>query len=179
MSLTISPLTVGGRTLADGVTTNGSPIVTSATGAFTSADVGRVISGVGIPTGSFIFSLNSATSVNISQNATATGSSISITIGAAAVLPAGTAGSITIITSAGGALQGAGGAIALSVVGAVGALTWELVAGRLPAGLTFTSDGHIAGIAQQRGAASVLVRVTDSTPQIPQFDDVWLTVLVV
>lgn len=68
------------RTVTDGVTTNTSTTVTSATAAFTSLDVGAAISGTGIPGGATIASVTNATTVVISAAATATGSSISITI---------------------------------------------------------------------------------------------------
>jgi hypothetical protein len=81
--LTAAGDAAGNVTVADGATTNGSPTVTSATAAFTSADVGRTISGAGIPAGSTIIAVGSATSVTISQNATATATGVSITIGRA------------------------------------------------------------------------------------------------
>src|ERR1039457_3801179 len=43
-----------GGSVADGVTTSGSPNVTSATAAFTPSDVGKQISGVGITAGTTI-----------------------------------------------------------------------------------------------------------------------------
>lgn len=69
------------RTASDGVTTNGSRTVTSAAGAaFTAADVGQGIFGTGIPADAVISTYNSATSVTISAAATATGSSIALSI---------------------------------------------------------------------------------------------------
>lgn len=68
------------RTVTDGVTTSGSATVTSATAAFTSADVGRCIIGSGIPTNAIIVSVNSGTEVTINANATATASGLSLTI---------------------------------------------------------------------------------------------------
>lgn len=65
--------------VTDGVLNN-TTTVTSATAAFTSADLGRYISGAGIPGGSFISTINSATSVLISQAATATGGGVTLTI---------------------------------------------------------------------------------------------------
>jgi hypothetical protein len=62
----------GARTFTVG-TTNGSATVTSAA-LFTSADVGRLISGTGIPAGAYISAFTNASSVTISANATATGS---------------------------------------------------------------------------------------------------------
>jgi hypothetical protein len=72
--------------VSDGATTSGSPTVTSATGAFTSADVGRPISGAGVPAGATIITINSGTSVAISANATATATGVSLTFGLAATV---------------------------------------------------------------------------------------------
>lgn len=77
------------RTVADGATTNANPTVTSATAAFNADDVGKPISGTGIPAATYIGIVNSATSVGLSSsnstntpvNATATGSSITFTLG--------------------------------------------------------------------------------------------------
>ncbi len=70
----------GYRTLADGVTTSGSATVTSATGLFTSSDIGTPITGIGIPAGSLVASVNSATSIVITELATATGTGIVFTL---------------------------------------------------------------------------------------------------
>lgn len=69
------------RTVTDGVTTNGSAVVTSATGAFTDADIGMAISGTGIPARAYVLSRQSATQVTMSVNATADGTGISVTFG--------------------------------------------------------------------------------------------------
>lgn len=58
---------------ADFATTSGSPTVTSATAAFVSTDVGKMIVSANIPVGARINSVESGTSVTISSNATATG----------------------------------------------------------------------------------------------------------
>lgn len=68
------------RTVADGATTAGSPNVTSATAAFDARDVGAAISGAGIPAGSIITTITSATAVVISNNATATATGVTLTI---------------------------------------------------------------------------------------------------
>lgn len=73
------------RTTADGATTNLSPVVTSATIAFTQADVGRGFSGAGIPNGAVILSVQSATQATLNVNATATATNVSITITAGVV----------------------------------------------------------------------------------------------
>lgn len=75
------------RTPTDGVTTSGTKTVTSATAAFSSTDVGAAISGTGIPGGATIVSVESATSVTISANATGSGSSVHITITPVIVYP--------------------------------------------------------------------------------------------
>jgi HK97 family phage prohead protease len=69
-----------GTTVTDGATTAASTTVTSATAAFTVADIGRSISGGSIPANAVITKINSATSVVISAAATATAAGVSITI---------------------------------------------------------------------------------------------------
>lgn len=100
---------IGSRVVTDGVTTDTDATVTSATAAFSAKDVGKPISGTGIPTGAYIASINSATSIELSAAATATASSVSITIGkalasasyAASSVPLSfTGGSVTIGGSA-------------------------------------------------------------------------------
>lgn len=68
------------RTVTDGVTTNASQTVTSASAAFTSRDRGRFITGAGIPAGSYISAVTNATTVTISQAATVTASGVSLTV---------------------------------------------------------------------------------------------------
>lgn len=75
--------TIGSRVVTDGVTTNSSTAITSATAAFTQADVGKLISGTGITSGTTIAAVTSGTAATLSAAATATGTSISFTIGAA------------------------------------------------------------------------------------------------
>jgi hypothetical protein len=69
------------RTVTDGVTTNTSTTVTSATAAFISADVGRTITGAGIPAGATIATVVSATEITISAAATATATGVTLTLG--------------------------------------------------------------------------------------------------
>lgn len=64
------------RQATDGVTTDGDATITSATMAFTAADVGRYISGTGIPPGTKIASYTSATEVELDALATADGTGI-------------------------------------------------------------------------------------------------------
>jgi hypothetical protein len=71
----------GTYSFGDGVTTSGSPTLTSASGGgFTSAIVGAAISGAGIPNGTTIAAVGGATSLTLSANATATASSVAVTI---------------------------------------------------------------------------------------------------
>lgn len=67
------------RVVADGVTTSGSPTVTSATAAFASTDVGGAFSGAGIPANTTILSVTNATTAVLSANATATATTVSFT----------------------------------------------------------------------------------------------------
>lgn len=70
-----------GRSVADGVTTAASTTVTSATAAFTPADIGRTIAGAGIPAGATVAAVGSATSITISAAATATATGVTLTLG--------------------------------------------------------------------------------------------------
>lgn len=63
-------ITPTNNAFADAVTTSGSPTVTSATAAFTAADVGLAITGTGIPSLSYIGVVNSPTSIGLSSSAT-------------------------------------------------------------------------------------------------------------
>jgi hypothetical protein len=72
---------VAGRTVADGVCTLGSATVSSATAAFSSPDVGESIAGPGIPEGSTIVTVTDPTTVVISDPATATSSTVPMSIG--------------------------------------------------------------------------------------------------
>ncbi len=67
------------RFVADGVL-NSTTTITSATAAFTSADVGSSISGAGIPAGATMASVTNATTAVISAAATATGGGVTLTI---------------------------------------------------------------------------------------------------
>jgi predicted phage gp36 major capsid-like protein len=83
------------RVLTDAATTNADATVTSATGAFTSKDVGRPISGAGIPAAATILSINSATSIELSANATATATGVTVTINTTKKVELGTASQAT------------------------------------------------------------------------------------
>lgn len=81
---------IGSRQVSDGVSTSASPTVTSATAAFTNADIGKTITSgtTAIPAGSKIGAVNSGTSVSIVSattglpvNCTASTTSNTFTIG--------------------------------------------------------------------------------------------------
>jgi len=74
---------VGYRTVADGVTTDTETGITSATAAFGPDDVGKPISGTGIPANATIASVQSATAATLSAAATATGTGGTFTLGIA------------------------------------------------------------------------------------------------
>jgi hypothetical protein len=75
-----------GRIFTDGVTTLNSNIVTSAADAsFVATDVGRSITGIGIGVGAYVSEYVSATEVRVSVVSTATGDTLSLTLGAQAV----------------------------------------------------------------------------------------------
>lgn len=71
------------RQVTDGVTTSGSAAISSSTAAFSTDDVGKPISGTGIPSGATIASVTSATAATLSANATATGTGVTFTLGVA------------------------------------------------------------------------------------------------
>lgn len=76
----VIPAAALGRTVADGAT-NTNTTVTSATAAFASpADVGAIIAGPGIPSGTTIASVTNGTTVVLSAAATATATSQPLTI---------------------------------------------------------------------------------------------------
>jgi hypothetical protein len=70
-----------GVTFTDAATTSSSTTLTSATAAFTSADVGRTISGSGIPGGTTVSSVTNGTTIVLSAAATATATGVTITLG--------------------------------------------------------------------------------------------------
>lgn len=67
------------RTVTDGVL-NSTTTMTSATAAFTAADIGRRVVGTGVPVGTVITAVASGTSVTLSAAATATASGVTITV---------------------------------------------------------------------------------------------------
>lgn len=98
---------IGHRTVSDGVTTNGSAAISSATAGFSADDVNKPISGTGIPAGATIASVQSATAATLSANATATGASVAFTIGLALTTPT-YAASIMPMSFVGGSVTLAG-----------------------------------------------------------------------
>lgn len=79
------------RAVSDGVTTSGSPNISSATAAWTQDDVGKAISGTGIPASTTILSITQnapggSTVIKMDKNATATGTSITFTIGSSRII---------------------------------------------------------------------------------------------
>lgn len=69
-----------GRTLTDVARTSGSAIITSASANFASVDVGRSITGTGIPAATTILSVQSATQATMSANATATATGATVVL---------------------------------------------------------------------------------------------------
>jgi hypothetical protein len=69
------------RSVNDGVL-NGTTTITSATANFVPSDVGRPVTGVGIPSGATIATVSTVTTILLSSTATATASAVSLTFGA-------------------------------------------------------------------------------------------------
>ena len=69
-----------GRSVTDAVT-NSTTTITSATASFTSADVGRLVSGTGIPADTWIDSVTNSTTAVLSAAATTSTSGVSLTFG--------------------------------------------------------------------------------------------------
>jgi hypothetical protein len=76
----------GSRTVADAVVVNGSNLVTSATAAFTSGDVGAYVFTPEIPTPARILAVVNSTTAQLSQSAVASGSAQTLVVGASATL---------------------------------------------------------------------------------------------
>lgn len=75
------PRTTNARTITVG-TTNASAALTGAAGTFDKSDVGRKITGAGIPAAATISAVASGTAATLSANATATAASVSATVAA-------------------------------------------------------------------------------------------------
>ncbi|MEZ5145347.1 MAG: SdrD B-like domain-containing protein [Acidimicrobiales bacterium] len=119
-AITVTPTC--GRTVTDGVTTNASTTLTSATAAFTAADVGSLVGGSGIPAGTRIASVTNATTVVMSAAATATATGVTVSIGCAGTISIPAKSGATFVSPLGQAVrfQAAGGAV-FSAVAGVGA----------------------------------------------------------
>lgn len=78
---------LGSRQVTDGATTSTSTTLTSASAAFAAEDVGQLVTGTGIPTGTTIVSITSSTSVVLSAAATATAAGVTVRIGLALGTP--------------------------------------------------------------------------------------------
>jgi hypothetical protein len=90
------------RSVADGVTVNGSATLTSNKALFTSADLNNPVTGTNIQSGTTITAVNSATSVTMSKTATGSGNGIWVSIygdGNRTVMDAFTTSGSTTITS--------------------------------------------------------------------------------
>lgn len=73
---------VGGRTVTDLVTTSASATITSATAAFTAADVGRFVNGPNVINDTvYITAVTNATTATLSVTATGSGTALTATIG--------------------------------------------------------------------------------------------------
>ncbi|HUR25157.1 MAG TPA: hypothetical protein VM327_03975 [Candidatus Thermoplasmatota archaeon] len=79
-SATMPAINGGHRMVRDGAVTSASATVTSATAAFSASDVGRGVTGTGIPKSARILTVNSATSVTLNATATATGTATTLSI---------------------------------------------------------------------------------------------------
>lgn len=95
------------RTVADAGTTSASTTLTSVTAGFSQNDVGKPISGTGIPAATTIASVQSATSVTLSAAATATASNVAVVIGMALTSPSYASG-ISPMSFVGGSVTIAG-----------------------------------------------------------------------
>jgi len=78
---TVTGLTVSVRTATDGVVVSGTQVLTSASAIFTALDVGKPISGTGIPANTTIYTVESATNVTTSAPSTGSGTGVTLTIG--------------------------------------------------------------------------------------------------
>lgn len=87
--ITVPAQPPGSRTVNDGVTTPGSNVLTSATAAFTGADLGAyvlVANGEAVPPGTAIQAILSGTQVELTRAAPAGASGLSVMVGASASL---------------------------------------------------------------------------------------------
>jgi len=68
------------QVVTDAATTSASPTLTSASAGFTADDVGKTVTGAGIPAATTILAVTNATTATMSANATATAAGVSVTI---------------------------------------------------------------------------------------------------
>ena len=98
----------GSRTFTDATLTSGSTTITStATAQFNAADIGRVISGTNIPTGTTITAVASATSATMSAAATGTSTGTYTITNTGMVVPNGTY-TVTVVSNGGVDVQPGG-----------------------------------------------------------------------
>ena len=79
--LAYAPIRVDARTLYDVVTSDGSTEVTSKSAFFGTSDVGRAVTGTGIPADTTIVRVKDSCTVVLSAAATASGSDVEVTVG--------------------------------------------------------------------------------------------------
>lgn len=118
-AITVTPTC--GRSVADGVTTNGSNTVTSATASFTAADVGSLIGGAGIPAGTRISAVINGTTVTIVGTATATATGVALSIGCAGTISIPAKSTATFVSPVGQAVRFTSGGPTFVAIGGVGA----------------------------------------------------------
>jgi|GEM_PF-3539294 len=179
------------RTITDGVTVNGSPTLTSATAVFTTADVGNPITGTNIPASTTISAYTSATSVTLSNNATASGSPVTFKVygdGNRTVMDAvTTSGSATLTSSTayftsadvGKAVVGSSIAAGTTISSVTNSTTAVLsaAASQTVASMTMTIGGtvvvySVAGNTITRTENGVVTTIASSTDQLlPQTTD--------
>lgn len=88
-------LVTADHVFTDAATTNTDTTLTSATAAFKASDVGRPITGAGIPAATTIASVTSATEIELSAAATATATDVTVTIDRSKTIELGTASQAT------------------------------------------------------------------------------------
>lgn len=154
------------RSLSDGVTTNGSSTLTSASAAFTSMDAGNPITGTNIPSGTTISAVNSSTSITMSKNATASGSSLWFSIygdGNRTVMDAVTTNGSTTITSNTAYFQAAD--VGRPIVGAsiASGTTIQSVSNSTTATLSSAATADYANLTVTIGGTVVVYTVAGNT----------------
>ena len=80
--MTVPHAPPGSRAVADAVATNGSPTVTSATAAFTGADVGKYVFCPAFPSGAQIVSVTNSTTAVLNASAFQSGTGLAFVVGA-------------------------------------------------------------------------------------------------